>query len=317
MDTRNFRHLNHINISDPNNITNFVGFLSDKDKNYENLSTNDENLSESPEFYNYLNDYQYQQELDQCNKMETDDEGQNLGNYNDLFQANDQYHNNKIPIECIVQERQNLKNTIINDLSVKLMTGSNDNYLKIFDLEKSKEIAKYKFQTAPNVGEYNHKKQLIAVQCDQMETEIMDARTLKPAFQLVGHEDYGFSVDWNKDGYTVATGNQDGTVRIFDIRKTNKCVKIIQGELGHTCCVKYTDQHLIVGESIDYLHIFDLQRDYQQQKIDFFGELNGVSVIQDQLFFGVDIKEFDGIFQYKLKNQCEEIDILKDQQLFI
>lgn len=48
---------------------------------------------------------------------------------------------------------------------------------------------------------------------------IIEAETGKIIGLLEGHIDYGFSSAWNpRDPYIVATGNQDKTVRIWDVR---------------------------------------------------------------------------------------------------
>jgi WD40 repeat protein len=50
---------------------------------------------------------------------------------------------------------------------------------------------------------------------------------------LYGHEDFGFSLAWHPNGMMMATGNQDMTCKIWDLRYLrNDCIH------GEAYCLK-------------------------------------------------------------------------------
>jgi WD40 repeat protein len=49
---------------------------------------------------------------------------------------------------------------------------------------------------------------------------------------LNGHTDYSYSCAWSVDGNVVATGNQDKTARLYDIRNTSTAFKILPAKMG-------------------------------------------------------------------------------------
>lgn len=105
--------------------------------------------------------------------------------------------------------------------SLNLLVSSNDCTLKIFDLANglTNPIFKFSKSTAINFAKVSPFKPLIATYSDQREPEIIDKRSSEVVMSLKGHEDYGFCVDWHPiDENIIASGNQDATTRIWDLR---------------------------------------------------------------------------------------------------
>ena len=92
---------------------------------------------------------------------------------------------------------------------------------------------------------------------------------------LCGHLDFSFASAWHPDGRIFATGNQDKTCRVWDVRNLSKSVDVLKGKNGFE----------------------------KEQEIDFFGEISGVSFSPDteSLFIGVWDRTYGSLLQY---NRC-------------
>lgn len=191
---------------------------------------------------------------------------------------------------------------------MKLCCGGNDRIIQVFDLEKGiKPISKFAMDSPINYLKPSPDNNLVLALSDQEQVDIVDIRTKDVVIEFHGHEDYGFSGDWHPDGHYVATGNQDSTCRIWDLRKPNREVKILMSQVGNASSVKYspTGAHLAVGENIDFVEIYNVDKHYEEmQVIDFFGELSGLTFDEEHgenLFIGVMLVKHNGIFEYNLK----------------
>jgi hypothetical protein len=64
----------------------------------------------------------------------------------------------------------------------------------------------------------------------------------------------------------VATGNQDNTIRIFDIRNTSKSLVTLPSVFSAIRSLKFTEDgtFLIAAEAADFVHIFDVRHGFAQ-----------------------------------------------------
>lgn len=109
---------------------------------------------------------------------------------------------------------------------------------------------------------------------------------------LHGHLDFSFASAWHPDGQTFATGNQDKTCRVWDIRNLSKSVTALKGNIGAIRSIRYSSdgRFMTMAEPADFVHVFDVKSGYEiEQEIDFFGEISGTSFSPDAetLFIGV------------------------------
>ncbi|GMP64867.1 hypothetical protein CsSME_00025927 [Camellia sinensis var. sinensis] len=120
---------------------------------------------------------------------------------------------------------------------------------------------------------------------------------------LVGHLDFSFASAWHPDGLSFATGNQDKTCRIWDIRNTSKSVAALKGNLGAIRSIRYTSdgRFLATAEPADFVHVYDTKSGYEkEQEIDFFGEISGMSFSPDteSLFIGVWDRTYGSLLEF-------------------
>lgn len=165
---------------------------------------------------------------------------------------------------------------------------------------------------------------MIALVGDTHSVFIVDRRTGQTVLTLEGHLDDCFSIAWK--GHYMATGSQDYTARIWDVRTTRwstgsstaspsmaspcePCVAVLPSKMSPIRSVTFdtgtSGGHILaIGESDDYVHCYDLRRlpgeasfsDHQmteRQTLDFFGEVGGVSLFNDRLY--VSIGGLDGL----------------------
>ncbi|EGR30991.1 protein kinase domain protein [Ichthyophthirius multifiliis] len=187
-----------------------------------------------------------------------------------------------------------------------ILTCQNDKLISIFDVENiRKQIDYLDAGELVNIAKFKpDNRNIIAMFCDKNEAEIADFRQKQIVQILVGHQDYGLTLDWKQDGVYLATGNQDLTVRVWDIRKSNKSVHVLQANVGNTFEVQYigNEQFLAFIESINYVHFYDIQSDYQNyQSFDLIGEMVGIDSIEDKVFVAVNASDYSGVVEFERK----------------
>jgi WD40 repeat protein len=148
---------------------------------------------------------------------------------------------------------------------------------------------------------------------DDIESLILDAETGRRVTGLRHHRDYGFACDWSPDGRYMATGNQDGTVQIWDARHWNHPLytempfdKTIGTELGGIRSLHFSPLGggkpvLLMAEPADVISIVDATTFDTRQRFDFFGEIGGTSFVPDgSAFFVANMdRTFGGLFQFE------------------
>ena len=71
---------------------------------------------------------------------------------------------------------------------------------------------------------------------------------------LKGHLDYSFASAWHPDGQILATGNQDTTCRLWDIRNLSESVAVIKGRMGAIRAVQFSSdgRFMAMAEPADF-----------------------------------------------------------------
>lgn len=124
---------------------------------------------------------------------------------------------------------------------------------------------------------------------------------------LKGHLDYSFASAWHPDGNILATGNQDTTCRLWDIRNPSQSLAVLKGRMGAIRTVKFSSdgRFLAMAEPADFVHIIDVQSGYVKgQEIDIFGEIAGLSFSPDTetLFIGVADRNYGSLLEFNKRH---------------
>ncbi|KAG5365997.1 putative WD repeat-containing protein [Yarrowia sp. B02] len=218
----------------------------------------------------------------------------------------------------VIASGTELQVNYISLLSSSALVSGNDSILRTLDLNTLKAKDSIVLNQAANATAFMPGSENICVlACDSPESHIYDTRSGKLQLSLQGHSDFGFACAWSPDGKTVATGNQDGTCRLYDIRGTsNQCIGAVSGKLQ--AAIRSVDfdasgRYLAMAEPVDYVTVVDTWSDCaSRQTIEFFGATAGVRFTQScsageyqQLTIGVADETVGGVIQYMRPSQLQ------------
>ncbi|KAK3029266.1 hypothetical protein RJ639_039506 [Escallonia herrerae] len=177
------------------------------------------------------------------------------------------------------------------------------NTARDFDMEKFQLSKHFRYPWPVNHTSLSLDGKLIIIVGDNPDGMLVDSQTGKTVAPLSGHLDFSFASAWNPDGLTFATGNQDKTCRIWDVRNLSKSVAALKGNLGAIRSIRYTsdERFVAMAEPADFVHVFDVKNEYEkEQEIDFFGEISGISFSPDteSLFIGVWDRTYGSLLEF-------------------
>lgn len=165
-----------------------------------------------------------------------------------------------------------------------VVTGNNDAQVRVFDAANFVCFNRFCFPWSVNNTSVSPDGKLMAVLGDNADCLVSDSHTGKVVGTLKGHVDYSFASAWHPDGQILATGNQDTTCRLWDIRNMSQSFATLKGRMGAIRALKFTSdgRFMAMAEPADFVHIFDTQSGFEKaQEIDLFGEIAGISFSPD------------------------------------
>lgn len=105
-------------------------------------------------------------------------------------------------------------------------------------------------------------------------------RLLLQVMKLSGHRDFSFAAAWHPGGQLLATGNQDSTTQVWDVRSTSTPLAVLSGTMGAIRSLRFSSDgaFLAAAEPADFVHVYDVASGFADvQEIDLFGEVAGIS----------------------------------------
>jgi WD40 repeat protein len=199
----------------------------------------------------------------------------------------------------------------------ELMTSCNDCSVKIWDLNTM--VAKFhaSFKDPINIASVSPDGNLLGVFGDCVQAEVLDIRSNQLVAQLFGHDDFGFSLAWHPDGQLLATGNQDQTCKVWDLRYTRGkvrpyCLQTIDCLIGAASHIKFIgSDKMAFSETIDHIQVFDCATFTQHQDIDLFGRITGFDThdAESSLILGVS-GDLSCLMEYKLAGKDDDLNAL-------
>ncbi|KAB1214993.1 putative WD repeat-containing protein C2A9.03 [Morella rubra] len=187
--------------------------------------------------------------------------------------------------------------------AVHFTASNNDCGVRDFDMEKFQLSKHFRFPWPVNHTSLSPDGKLLIIVGDNPEGMMVDSQTGKTVMPLCGHLDFSFASAWHPDGVTFATGNQDKTCRVWDVRNLSESVAVLKGNLGAIRSIRYSSdgQYMAMAEPADFVHVYDVKNGYEkEQEIDFFGEISGISFSPDteSLFIGVWDRTYGSLLEY-------------------
>lgn len=182
---------------------------------------------------------------------------------------------------------------------------SNDRSVRILDCTTNHWVACHKYPYQVNCSVTSPDGRLRLLNGDGCEPIVANAETGETLAKLPGHDDFGFACDWAADGITMATGHQDGLVKVWDARQLNQSIQTIAMEQAGCRSLQFSPlgsgkRVLVLAEPADFVHIVDAQTFESKQTIDFFGEISGISMPPDgsKLYIANADAKYGGLIEF-------------------
>ncbi|XP_057983738.1 uncharacterized WD repeat-containing protein C2A9.03-like [Malania oleifera] len=193
--------------------------------------------------------------------------------------------------------------------------SNNDSGVRDFDMEKFQLSKHFHFPWPVNHTSLSPDGKLVIIVGDNPDGILADSKTGKTVMPLCGHLDFSFASAWHPDGRTFATGNQDKTCRVWDVRNLSKSVAVLKGNLGAIRSIRYTSdgRFMAMAEPADFVHVYDAKNGYEkEQEVDFFGEISGLSFSPDteSLFVGVWDRTYGSLLEYGRCRSYSYLDLI-------
>ncbi|KAM7258181.1 hypothetical protein ACFE04_013922 [Oxalis oulophora] len=197
--------------------------------------------------------------------------------------------------------------------SMRIIAGNNDAEIRIFDADNFTCLNRFSFDWSVNNTSVSPDGKSFAVLGDSKECLLADAQSGKVTGSLKGHIDYSFTSAWHPNGQILATGNQDTTCRLWDIRNLSESFAVLKGRMGAIRGLKFTTdgRFLAMAEPADFVHIFDSGSDYIKcQEIDLFGEISGISFSPDTeaIFVGVCDRSYGSLLEFNRRRSNQYLE---------
>ncbi|KAG0034963.1 hypothetical protein BGZ81_001912 [Podila clonocystis] len=183
--------------------------------------------------------------------------------------------------------------------------STNDYRVRCVDLNSLETYAEYPTEWFVNYTAQSPDAHMIAIVGDALDGQVLSVNSKEVIATLKGHQRFSFSCAWSPDSRMLATGSDDQSTCIYDTRKMSEPLHVLGSgikesvrALRYSACGRY----LIMAEERDYIHIVDTTSDYKQaQKIDFIGDISGISLTPDAegLFVGVSSVDFSSLLEFE------------------
>ncbi|KAJ1420970.1 WD40/YVTN repeat-like-containing domain superfamily [Sesbania bispinosa] len=177
------------------------------------------------------------------------------------------------------------------------MASNQKGSVKVFDTEKFELLDDFLFLWPVNSASLSPDGRQLVVVGDNPEGKLLDYETGNPIALLSGQSsERFFSSAWHPDGYIFATGDQDRTCYIWDVRNMSKSVVVLNGNVGaegiHSIRFTSDGELMAMAEGRNCVHLYDVKSGFEKEKeqeMEFSGYISGLSVSPDaeSLFIGV------------------------------
>lgn len=183
-----------------------------------------------------------------------------------------------------------------------VLIGGNFPQVYLTDIEAGKNKQIIEASANVNLIEHSPQHQLLGLALDDVRVQMYDLRSSNCSLFLEGHRDYNFAVKF-LSGFQVATGSQDLTTRIWDIRQPQQQLHLLPSRSFAVSALDFSPQtqQLYALESIGYLNVYAIEGgSVVHQWFSYPSVMTGISLSpsQEKLFLGLRrgvLVDFSGI----------------------
>ncbi|CAL4939699.1 unnamed protein product [Urochloa decumbens] len=205
--------------------------------------------------------------------------------------------------------------------ATRVTAANNDCVVRTFDTERFNLLTQFTFPWSVNNTSASPDGKLLAVLGDSSDCLLADSQSGKPIATLRGHLDYSFASAWHPGGHVVATGNQDATCRLWDVRNLSESLAVLPGRIGAVRGLRFSPdgRFLAAAEAADFVHVYDYNAAAgaghaagggAEQEVDLFGEVAGAAFSPDgeALFAGVADRTYGGVVEFRRRRAYGYLD---------
>ena len=174
------------------------------------------------------------------------------------------------------------------------------------DIEKQALVKCMQSSDNVNFLAFSDRQNLFALATDDTVIEVMDPRAQKTTVcPLHGHEDANFAVEF-LDDFVLASGGQDSSLRLWDLRKPNSETDLLVGNGMAVSSIKWDARRRVVY-SIDYavsVNAFSQDRgEWRRSAFSFFGITKGLDLVpgSGQVVVGIAERNYGGLLSLQLR----------------
>lgn len=211
------------------------------------------------------------------------------------------------------------ENAITNAIDIfddSIMTSNNDCVVRCFDISTFQKKSSFRFAKPVNHATRQPDGKMVAVAGDENPVQVIDGDSGDRIAQLHGHDDFSFATGWHPSGRLFATGSQDKTCRVWDVRNMSQCVSVLGAHTGAVRSLRFSacGRFLAMAEPRDYAHIYDVNRGEFDtcQEIDLFGEIAGIALTPcaEGLYIAVSDRTYSSLIEYERKTSSPLSDLI-------
>lgn len=210
------------------------------------------------------------------------------------------------------------ENAITNAIDIfdnTIMTSNNDKFVRCFDMETFARKSAIKFSKPVNHATRQPDGRMVAVAADDNLIYVMDGDSGVRIAQLHGHRHFSFATGWHPNGLMFATGSQDRTCRVWDVRNMSQSLSVLGAHMGAVRSLRFSScgRFMVMAEPRDFVHVFDVNRGEFDtcQEIDLFGEIAGIALTPESegLYIAVSDRLYSSLLEFERRSPSTMLDI--------
>lgn len=211
------------------------------------------------------------------------------------------------------------ENAITNAIDIfdqSIMTSNNDCFVRCFDMETFQRKNEFRFATPVNHATRQPDGKIVIVAGDEHAVQVIDGDSGKRVTQLHGHAHFSFATGWHPNGRMFATGSQDRTCRVWDVRNMSQNISVLGARMGAVRSLRFSScgRFMAMAEPRDFVHVFDVNcgRFDTCQEIDLFGEIAGIALTpgSEGLYIAVSDRLYSCLLEYERRGSTSLSDFV-------